>query len=384
MPLQRRRLLHLGFQLRHTALQRSHLRLGLHELWVGLGAVQYGLQLLRQGLVVGAYVDFRVLLDLHRALPELDGAGGFLCVGGGRRHRYHDGGLAVARQGVLQEPRQLRIPEGHVWARWVRKGVHHAAQHQQRRVDALGLVEALTCVAGLALPLTARKVHQDQPAFQVAALAVAVPVQHIQHEQRVAAAALVVHHRRADHAALVPVAVELQALLRGADGRAQRPHQLHGVVQLRVVVQVHGAGVRDQQVLERLLVQLHHLHADSVLLGVGRHATEHLLDGLHQHPLLARLVVAERVGFAGARLPINENQPVVPIEHVIHSLTRHLLIDLALLCLWAEDMLKAEAAAQHRVHVGLRRVRLRALWAPALQHDLRVGRLADCISIFLL
>lgn len=69
-----------------------------------------------------------------------------------RAHLHHHDGLAAFTQGVLQQIRESRVPEGDV-SLPSPKSLNDVAQRQQGAVDVLGLFQPLSLGAGLPDPL---------------------------------------------------------------------------------------------------------------------------------------------------------------------------------------------------------------------------------------
>ena len=108
------------------------------------------LQLGRKLVRVHDLVDAGPHEDGHGALPELQRGHGLFDVLDGVRHAHHQGRLGVAPQRLLQQPRELRVPEGDVRVGVVGgAGVDAHAQRREGEVDGLGLVLTLAlCEAG--------------------------------------------------------------------------------------------------------------------------------------------------------------------------------------------------------------------------------------------
>jgi hypothetical protein len=84
-------------------------------------------------------------VDLRNALPKLEGAERLaegVRLGADVHEHQH---LGLPRQAVLQQLRQLAVPEGHVARLLGRQRTHHVAQRAQRLVDVAGLHQALAC-----------------------------------------------------------------------------------------------------------------------------------------------------------------------------------------------------------------------------------------------
>jgi hypothetical protein len=71
------------------------------------------------------------------------------------------GGLAAAREGVLQDLRELRVPEGHV-ALGLDQSVNAPREREQGAVDASPFLAALTPALSRYVALAAGEVHQGK------------------------------------------------------------------------------------------------------------------------------------------------------------------------------------------------------------------------------
>mmetsp|Transcript_73892 Transcript_73892/g.130332 ORF Transcript_73892/g.130332 Transcript_73892/m.130332 type:complete len:235 (-) Transcript_73892:375-1079(-) len=215
-------------------------------------------------------------LQFHGPLTEEYGRRCLIKVVHARTARHDDAGLAHSGQRVLQQACQLGLTVGHVRLLTVDERVDNTPEDQQRPVDAVGLSQPHSLRGSLLHFLTTCKIHKDQSSLLDITsfastihilLAEAGPPGHVQHEHRVATAAVVVHECFPSGTTFVTLQIVLQALPSRVHGHCGAAREVNSTVIFWIVSQLNDGGLRcTQQILDDLIVDLNKLQGTFVLV----------------------------------------------------------------------------------------------------------------------
>ena len=281
--------------------------------------------------VLGVLIDFGfILYELGPAGVSQGAQRLIVVVVGWRNGRNHDS-FGIASQRILEQPGQLGIPVGDVMGLAIDQSRDHVAQSTQRQVYFGGLLHALACSARFACPLRPRQIHQ----IQLRGLVLLVPLLvvllrvDVDGENAVGAGRFGVHVGRADGSTFEPDFHVFFHFGNGVDLQLQQV--LDEKALFGTLLEVHfSLGVPAEQIVNLLVIDFDEAAADEVGLGgVVLGDGDDLAEGARDYPLALVALIGphHRVRFAATRLPVREDRPVVPVQHVVYQRERRLLVD---------------------------------------------------------
>eukprot|EP00968_Pinguiococcus_pyrenoidosus_P024052 scaffold4236_cov200-Pinguiococcus_pyrenoidosus.AAC.1 len=333
-------------------------------------------------------VDLRAVLDVLRPRRVLQRAAALVDAAMRRRERGDDARLCTAPETLLQQPRQLRVPVGHVAVMLHQRG-DDAAQREKRLVDVLRLPGAV--VRGTTAPDAFATGQVDQ---------VELPVPHellasvghlldhdLERQNAVAAAAVLVAERRSGRPVIDSSPQVAKRLLRAED--ADLLEVLAHDAPLRVVTQAEAFAVGRvfrQQIAELLVVELQEAHAHGIVRLAAVQRFKDVANGAWNDAGVLPIIqhALHRVGLARARLPVREDEGgrprktpenrrdavflfwrlgARPKAEYLYDGQRHLLKDRLLRAVGAEDAVEVprfhhalRASAALELHLALLRI----------------------------